>query len=305
MIWNILAKKEITVELPSSFNAWTMYQFVAQLLSEQRDAKCSKVYFDFTRVTFIEPVGVVVLSNLIEYLKKLGVSVWFKGHKTRTKCTAFLDDSGFFEQYLKVRIFDGSGLRSTTVPLKLIAQTEFTSYLYMKLIPWIGREVGLSEQSLSALRTSLEEIFHNVDDHSGVGIGCTFAQHFPNKKQIQIAISDFGQGIPNVVRTKLPKLTDPEALRKACEEGFSTQSNVRNRGAGLPNLMRYVTQRNDGTVLIASGEANLSAAKGLNGTKVTARAQSGFYPGTLVRVILRTDTLEKTASDAELEPFEW
>jgi anti-sigma regulatory factor (Ser/Thr protein kinase)/anti-anti-sigma regulatory factor len=305
VIWNILAKKEITVELPASFNALTMYQFISELLSEQREAKCSKVYFDFTKVTFIEPVGVVVLSNLIEYLKKLGVSVCFKGHKNRTKCTVFLDDSGFFNQCLKARIFDGSGLRSTTVPLKLIAQTEFTSYLYMKLMPWIGREVGLTEQSLSALRTSLEEILHNVNDHSGVSIGCTFAQHFPNMKQIQIAISDFGRGIPKVVRTKLPKLTDPEALKKACEEGFSTQSNVRNRGAGLPNLIRYVTQRNNGTVLIASGEANISAAKGINGTKLTARTQSGFYPGTLVRVILRTDTLEKTASDAELEPFEW
>lgn len=305
MIWSILSKKEITVELPGSFNAWTMYQFIEQLLSEQRDAKCSKVYFDFSKVTFIEPVGVVVLSNLIEYLKKVGVSVWFKGHKIRTKCTAFLDDSGFFQQYLKGPVFAGSVLRSTTIPLKLIAQTEFTSYLFMKLMPWIGREVGLSEQSLSALRTSLEEIFHNVNDHSGVGIGCTFAQHFPNKNEIQIAVSDFGRGIPHVVRTKLPELTDPEALKKACEEGFTTQSNVRNRGAGLPNLMRYVTQRNNGTVLIASGEGNLSASKGLQGTKLTARHQHGFYPGTLVRVILRTDTLEKTASDAELEPFEW
>lgn len=305
MIWNILSKKEITVELPSKFNAWTMYDFIAQLLSEQRYAKCSKVYLDFTKVTFIEPVGVVVLSNLIEYLKKIGVSVWFKGHSIRTKCTEFLDDSGFFEQYLKKRIFTGSSLRSTTIPLQLIAKKEFTGYLYMRLTPWIGSEVGLSEKSLSALRTSLEEIFHNVSDHSGVGIGCTFAQHYPTKREIQIAVSDFGAGIPNVVRTKLPTISDPDALKKACEEGFSTQSNVQNRGAGLPNLMRYVTQRNDGNVLIASGQANLSAAKGTNGTKLTTRAQSGYYPGTLVRVILRTDTLEKTTSDIELEPFEW
>lgn len=282
-----------------------MYQFIDQLLSEQNDAKCSKVYFDFSKVTFIEPVGVVVLSNLIEYLKKVGVSVWFKGHKTKTRVTEFLDDAGFFRHYLKTPIFEGSSLRSTTMPLQLIAQTEFTSFLYQKLMPWIGMEVGLSEESLSSLRTSLEEIFHNVDDHSGEGIGCTFAQHFPNKQQIQLAVSDFGYGIPNVVRTKIPDLSDPEALRKACEEGFSTQSNVRNRGAGLPNLMRYVTQRNNGTVLLASGKANLSASKGSSGTALTARHQNGFYPGTLVRVLLRTDTLEKTAADAELEPFEW
>jgi hypothetical protein len=163
----------------------------------------------------------------------------------------------------------------------------------------------LSTKAGEVQRTSLEEIFHNVNDHSGEGIGCTFAQHFPNKKRIQIAVSDFGKGIPKTVRTKLPLLTDSEAIKKACEEGFTTQSNVKNRGAGLPNLMRYVTQRNNGTVLIASGQANVSAVKGTNGTKVTGRSQSGIYPGTLVQVMLRTDTLEKSAVDTELEPFEW
>jgi anti-sigma regulatory factor (Ser/Thr protein kinase)/anti-anti-sigma regulatory factor len=305
LIWKILSGNEVTVLLPSKFNSWTMYEFIEQILTEQQDAKCSRVNFDFSKATFIEPVGVVVLSNLVEFLKKIGVKVYFKGHQARTGCTSFLDDSGFFEHYLKKRIFEGSGLRATTIPLKLIPQSEFTSYLYMKLMPWIGQEVGMSEHSLAALRTSLEEIFHNVNDHSGEGIGCTFAQHFPNQKRIQIAISDFGMGIPKTVRTKLPLLTDSEAIKKACEEGFTTQSNVRNRGAGLPNLMRYVTQRNNGTVLIASGQANVSAAKGINGTKVTGRSQNGIYPGTLVQVMLRTDTLEKSAADTELEPFEW
>lgn len=174
-------------------------------------------------------------------------------------------------------------------------------------MPWIGQEVNLSDDSLSALRTSIEEIFHNIRDHSGVGIGCVFAQHYPRKKEIQIAISDFGQGIPTLVRTKLPEiLSDTDALRKACEEGFTTQSNVRNRGAGLANLMRYITLRNNGTVLISSGKAQISAVqKNLTSSKITAKASDGFYPGTLVRAILRTDTLEQVAKDTEQEIFEW
>lgn len=174
-------------------------------------------------------------------------------------------------------------------------------------MPWIGQEVGLSNESLSALRSSIEEIFHNIRDHSGVGIGCVFAQHYPNKKEIQIAISDFGQGIPTLVRTKLPNIiSDTDALRKACEEGFTTQSNVRNRGAGLANLMRYITLRNNGTVLISSGKAQISAVqKNINRSKITAKTSDGFYPGTLVRAILRTDTLEQVTKDTELEVFEW
>ena len=80
------------------------------------------------------------------------------------------------------------------------------------------------------------------------------------------------------------------------------------RGAGLPTLIKYVTQNNGGNVLIASGVGQLSAAptpKGLHPFKITTRTVDGFYPGTLVRVILRTDTLELAAGDAKVEPFQW
>jgi anti-sigma regulatory factor (Ser/Thr protein kinase)/anti-anti-sigma regulatory factor len=306
MIWNILSKEEITVKLPTAFNATSLYRFIDKAIDEQCGAKCSKIYFDFSTLSFIEPVGVVVLSNLIEYFKKIGVKVAFKGHTVATKANTFLDDAGFFSYYLKHYIFESSSQRSTTKALKLVSSGDATSYLYFTLMPWIGQEVELSEESLSALRTSIEEIFHNIRDHSGVGIGCVFAQHYPQKKEIQIAISDFGEGIPTLVRTKLPNITsDTDALRQACQEGFSTQSNVRNRGAGLSNLMRYITLRNNGTVLISSGKAQISAVHRNSKVKMTARESDGFYPGTLVRAILRTDTLEQVTKDIELEVFEW
>jgi hypothetical protein len=70
--------------------------------------------------------------------------------------------------------------------------------------------------------------------------------------------------------------------------------------------MRYITQRNNGTVLISSGKAQLSAVKGnAIESKITARSVDGFYPGTLVRAKLRTDTLEHVVEDTEIEVFEW
>lgn len=176
------------------------------------------------------------------------------------------------------------------------------------MMPWIGRSVGMTTESLASIRVSLEEVLHNVRDHSGVDIGCTFAQHFPKKNRIQIAISDFGKGIPTVIRNKIPETSDSAALRLACQEGFTTQSNVQNRGAGLPTLIKYVTQNNGGNILITAGHGHLSAAptpQGLHPYKITARNTENYYPGTLVRVILRTDTLEQTAIDSESEAFIW
>lgn len=234
--------------------------------------------------------------------------VYTKIRTPSTRGTRFLDDSLFFERYLKKKLFEASSVRSTTVPLKLLHSEENENFLLYTLMPWIGNVVGMSPDSLAGVRVSLEEVLHNVQDHSGVKVGCIFAQHFPNKSEIQIAISDFGAGIPAVVRRVSPELSDTEALRRACEEGFTTQSNVRNRGAGLPTLIRYVTMNNGGNVLIVAGQGNVSAsprAGEKNSFRITARVTESFYPGTLVRVILRTDTLEQSAMDSEYESFSW
>ena len=68
--------------------------------------------------------------------------------------------------------------------------------------------------------------------------------------------------------------------------------------------MKYVTLRNRGAVLIASGKAELAATYE-DGTKIRARTARGIYPGTLVKVILKTDTFEAMASDVESEEFKW
>lgn len=308
MIWNILFKVSRTVLLPARFNAQTMHQFVGQVIDEQRDAKCSEIVFDFERVDFIEPVGVVVLCNLIEYFKLMRCRVTFTNHKRATTGTKFLDDALFFERYLKRRLFDGCDLRPTTVPLRLIEEGQGAEYLRFTLMPWIAQSVGMTAESIDGVRTALEEVLQNITDHSGVRIGCSFAQHFPGKKRIQVAISDFGSGIPTVVRTKQPELKDPAALRLACTEGFTTKSNVQNRGAGLTNLIRYVTTKNAGNVLIVTGQAELGAnptPSGPHPYQLTSRDAGGFYPGTLVRVILRTDSLEQSASELEPEEFQW
>lgn len=306
MIWKTLFQRDLTVVLPRSLNADTMFTFVEGVIDDHRDAKASLVTFDFGGLEFIEPVGVVILSNLVEYLRRCGATVRFTGHGSPTVAIKFLDDSQFFRQYTGKQVFPTSAVRPTTIPLNIIRKDQSQEYLHHTLMPWVGRITGLSVGSLEGVRTSLEEVLHNVSDHSGVDFGCTFAQHFPNKNTIQVAISDFGRGIPDVVRTKVPEASDTWALRLACQEGFTTKSNVQNRGAGLPTLMRYVTQRTGGNVLLVAGAAALTASLSPNGTTgMSTRRARGSYPGTLVRVIFRTQGLAMTQEDAKLEPFEW
>ena len=189
MIWNVLFPVERTVQLPQTFNADTMLPFLSQVVDEQRDAKCSKVTFDFSRLKFVEPVGVVVLSNVIEYFKLLKYKVLFQQTiRYRPRGARFLDDSLFFERYLGKKLFGASPVRQTTVPLNLIHSQHAQEYLLKTLmVPRVGYAVGMSPESLAGVRVSLEEVLHNVRDHSGVQVGCTFAQHFPNKTEFNIA----------------------------------------------------------------------------------------------------------------------
>lgn len=303
-MWN-KANGQVHASFPRRFNAETMYEFISRVVDEQRDAKCNEVTFDFSTLDFIEPVGVVVLSNLIEYLGRINVTVRFAFKSAHTAGTNYLDDAGFFERYTGACIRQTVKARSTTMPLRLITGQEATEYLYFRLMPWISDAVNQSAVSLSPLRASLEEVFHNVRDHSGVDIGCAFAQLFPREKLLQIAVSDFGAGIPEVVRRVVPGVTDAEALKLACQEGFTTRTNVWNRGAGIPNLTRFVTQRNGGTVLIASGWARAAAVPAGRSTRLATKSTRGWYPGTLVRVILKTDRLPDLFEDIEPEEFIW
>lgn len=301
----VIAGPHVRVPLPKNFNLGSMRSFIKDAVEKQAATKASTIYFDFASLGFIEPEGVVALANTIEYFKQAKVRVYFAGHKVKTAATAYLDDAGFFQHYLKHTLFADQSLRPTTVPLKLFKATNYVPYLYRELMPWIGDSVRLSEDTLQTIRACLEEIFHNIEYHSGVEYGCVFSQHFPQKHKICIAVSDFGIGIPTRVRTVRPELSDAAALRLAVKEGFSTKTNVRNRGVGLSTLLKYITQRNNGTVLLHSGEGYLSATQGTQQSNVTSRQMEWAYPGTLVHVVLRTDTLERLEDDVAPEEFQW
>jgi len=296
----------VDIDLPRNLTKETMQSLISQVVDEDGKPKWSRVRLNLTRLEFIDPTGVVVLCNLIDYLRRVDVSVHVKIVKPYSRCVEYLDDFGFFKHYGGDSLRPQASLRKTTVPIERVQSQRIFAYLDNQLMPWIADRVGLAQDSIAAVKTCFEEIFHNIDDHSGVQIGCAFAQFFPSNDHIHVAISDYGVGIPHVVRKQIRGISDDQALVKACEEGFTTKTNVRNRGAGLPTLIRYVTLRNQGNVLLASGRGELAATPEGGRTRIRARtARDGIYPGTLVKVILRTDTFEAMAEDVKPEVFQW
>jgi hypothetical protein len=184
MIWKILAKKELDVSLPHTLDRQTIYPLVAEVLDENFDARCSRINLDFSNLNFVEPDGVTVLSNLIEFLKKTKVKVSFDNHQKLIKPSIkYLDDSGFFNYYLGSYLSNTASVRSTTLPLNLVDYSKSYEYMGVKLIPWLARSLSCDEPSLATLKVCFQEIFNNIKDHSTEKIGCSFAQHYPQKNQ--------------------------------------------------------------------------------------------------------------------------
>lgn len=301
----ILSPNTLELVVPVRFGMETMYGLIRRAISEGGDSRAAHINIDFSELKFIEPVGVVVLSNLIEYLRACGATGTLRNAWPQYPAIQYLDDSGFFQRYNGAPLRPRAALRPQTFPLTLVTNAQALGFLYMTLVPWIARQLNVPEAALASVRACIEEILHNIKDHSGVNVGGVHAQFWPDKGELHLAISDFGRGIPNLVRTVEPDVTDAEALVWACTEGYTTKSNVQNRGAGLAVLMNCVTGKDRGNVWVVSGRANISATHVGGISKQIARAKPFGYPGTLVRIVLKTDRLQDWLDDVEMEDFSW
>lgn len=299
---NRLAPTPLRIKLPYSFDRKTMYGFLDDALHPDLEPKSYSVVLDFSRMRFVDSSAITVIANTIWYLRKRKVKVSFANHGLGTDSNRFLDDSGFFETFDGAAVFKDSALRKTTLPLEQVAHDKSYAWIHHKFSPWIAAKVGMTEASFASIKLCLQEIFNNIIDHSGEKVGCVFAQHYPKKNQIMLSISDFGVGIPANVRKVLPDLSDSEAIAQAAIEGFTTKSTVRNQGAGLDILTRYVVVKNRGSIHVHSLKGSFQCIHAASGARPLHREVQSSYPGTLVQITFNTDFLEPIA---EKEEFEW
>ena len=296
------------ISLPSNFNRSSMYSFISDVIYGNNTPKHQEIILDFSSLKFIKPSGITILHNIIQWLLTHDVKVYINlpdlpkiiDNKNPIK---YLDDSGFFEYYLKKRQFDNSTVRDTTIPLKNVTFEGYYSWLENTLISWLAHSLHVGNTNhFSGFETCIGEIFNNINDHSGEKIGCAFAQHYPANNQIEIAISDFGVGIPCQIRKKFNCKDDAEALEIAIKEGYTTKSFPRNRGAGLENLICFVTEYNGGRIHIHSNMGKLECFNIGSEKHIISDNTKGFYPGTLLLIKLRTNAI---CEEFYEEDFSW
>jgi hypothetical protein len=292
-----------TIVLPKHFQGRTLSKVAADVVAcspDGRPANLGKVVFDFSKLTFVHPSGIVFLSNLIWWLHHAGTEVQLGGLNALAAAVAFLDDSLFFQQHCGAKLQEHASPRPTTLPLIQIAHERSHAWLETNLVPWLARQLNISEASVGNLKVCVSELFNNIKDHTQFDIGSLFAQHFPNQKRVTVSLSDFGVGIPHNVGLKVADLRDADAIIHAVREGFTTKSTPRNKGVGLDYLLQTVVGNNGGEVTIYSGDGIVRFVRRRSGGILPVPSyRVGFCPGTTIALTLRTDAIEALPEQSE------
>lgn len=161
--------ESIRPTVPNTFDNRTMYLLLHAVLDEKLEPKARKIELDFTALDFIEPVGVTVLCNILQWLWIVkGVNFTIHCNKS-SRTIRYLDDSGFFKLHLGEPLSPTAEVRATTVPLELVSFEHSHQYINDRFSGWLQNRLKMNKDSIASILMSISEIFINIQDHSGRG----------------------------------------------------------------------------------------------------------------------------------------
>lgn len=261
------------------------------------------ISFDFSLLGFVEPSGVVMLHNLCSYLTLQGCSVYLANCDADRAGLQYLDGTGFFQDSIGKKVFPYSSLKQTTMPLQKVRTADVAGWVPNHLIPWFQSCSGRPRSSLAHFGFCVSELFNNIQNHSSFEVGSFFAQWFPNINTLRMVIGDFGRGIPVNVATIDPQLSGAKAIMRSFDDGFSSHSTPKNRGAGLHFLRNNVCLSLGGEMYVYSGGAAVHAASDGQLMEIALSVGNSGYTGTLFDIKIPTGGI--TEDPTGEEDFEW
>ncbi|MCF8483831.1 MAG: hypothetical protein K9G71_01370 [Rhodobacteraceae bacterium] len=281
------------IVLPHKLQVIDILRKLSEFECLSAEPKPERINFDFSQVTAVRATGVVFVHNVTKHLHGAGCKVYYSHFKRPdSRAMRYLDSIGFFQDKFGEYQFAGSTPRKTSSTLKEVKHQDCHFWASRTFLPWLSQCSNRSLTELAEVEMCIKEIFNNIQDHAGLEIGSIFAQWYPKQEFVDIAISDFGRGIPANVREVLPELSPAECIIQAFEDGFSTKSKPTNRGAGLYLLRQNVVTNLHGTINVVSGGgiALCDLEKGLRSGNFVLGNHG--YNGTLINIRIPTAAIE-------------
>lgn len=252
------------------------------------------VQFDFSNCDFLAPNAVACLGGIARLVDHNGGQAVFNWGSMSPKVLMNLRQNGFAGKF-----GDPSGQwDGNSIPYREDGIRDVQGIMEYLTYRWLGKGwVRVPVQVANAIAGQMWEIYGNAFEHSNTQIGVfSCGQYFPQMNELVLTAIDFGQGIPQKIRTFLGQddraqtLSSSSCLQWAFGRGNSTSVGKVARGLGLDLLKEFVASNrgkmevysNDGYAIIDErGDRYSDRNIGFEGTIVyiTLHCDESLYQG--------------------------
>lgn len=257
-------------------------------------AKSDQIILDFSYARMLNPFFLGGLSCVIDHAKQKGVTFQMK-EAQNPDVTSYLQTIRFphcydanqenwsLDEYSEkryipiVRFPTGESSTMETIRNKILSAI---SDLFKK-------QLRFTERQRAPLSYLLDEITHNVNDHSGAQEGFVFAQYYPSSNYLDLCICDHGKGIYGSyldTRKHQPK-NEIEAVQMAIS-GFSTKDRPESKGFGITTSRKMLARGLRGKFFIWSG--NTAYIESVERVGIVNIPESCYFQGTYVALRIPT-----------------
>ena len=279
------------VYVPAHLDAKTLYGVMSQVMDDLGELRSNRFAFDLRKLVSITPVGVVTLSNLVEWLRMRGASCAFSFPSLAAgdAATRMLAASGFLHLYGDGPGPDAFHMDPHVLSLRRLKPHAGIAWLEECLNPWIARTTRRPLSFIADATRVVREVFSNTSRHAGPVPVLLLARYESDENCIRLVASDCGTGIPNTVRAFHARpLNDAAALLYAVEKGYTPGKPPVN---GLARLAHTVTFQGGGQLSLVAGRGCVRCYQSEGRYILQPRMTHALYPGTLCEIMLNTRAL--------------
>lgn len=219
-----------------------IYEFseLAYFLSLSRNEK--NIVVNLKNITFFNASLLSIFKAILNKAQedyRLNIQIIFNNKLLNVFDTnGFLDDNLVYSNNIK-------DLNDTYIVIKRFEKGKYNDFLDYMTYSLKSRH--FSNDMLEQLYIQLGEIFNNFVDHSDSKYFYISGQFFPNKKYLDICLTDTGIGIAKLVKNTKNIKKDSEAIQWAFEGQNTTRQNF--GGLGLKNLKKFI-ENNKGNFIV-------------------------------------------------------
>ncbi len=242
------------VKLEGRLNAADIAKSLGPLWQERDDDGDNSLEVVLGNDCFLYPSAVAWLTTLLARWQADGGSIEFDGSNNRG-VEAYLARMKFFE-HLNIT-GEGCGTKRTVggrfLPLLAIEDEDAVFDAVNAVLDLLMMHFDNARDILPAVEWALNEITDNIVIHSATPVpGFVFAQFYPKKNVLSVAIADAGRGLRDSLAEAHDVDSDRRALALAMQRGVT-------RGVGQGNGIagtRQIVEVNGGGFAIWSGAAH-------------------------------------------------